>query len=65
MDVFMRGIGGAAWEVWRWSTHDRRMDDGSWIVDDERMGANWRDARGLGTDLDGLRTGTHGRVLSI
>ena len=32
------------------------MDRGSWTVDGERMRANGRDARGLGTDLDGLRT---------
>jgi len=57
MDGFMRGIGEAAWEVWRWSTHERQVDDGSWIVDGERMEANGRDARGLGTDLDGVRTG--------
>jgi len=36
MDGIMRGIGGAAWEMWRWSTHKRRVDDGSWIVDGGR-----------------------------
>jgi len=65
MGVFMRGIGGAAWELWRWSTQERRVHDGSWTLNEERMGANGRNARGLGTDLDGLRKGTYVRLVSI